>query len=356
MNKPHQPASLVVVHVSSFPFGISKKSGFQHGVGIKLTNGLIRNGALVLNFSDRDVARALGLLGHRKFGRGAANVALIKFCLMHEPDLLLLGHADTIDPKTIAFIRGRLPRMRVLQWNVDAMFEIDNITHLRSKFPVVDATLLTTAGVDLSRLRHPGMRLGFMPNPADLSIERGMNHLQPVLPFDLFWAGGPGPRRICGEDWDMETFFTSLFAQLPLVRPLLAGVMRQPGLNGSHYHNALASAAIGLNISRRVEGFLYSSDRLAQLAGNGLAVAIERATGYDQLFSDEQMIFFSSLDELVQRLRPLIHEPERRMALAASGRARYFQLFNEQRVARYIVDVAFDQHDPSDYEWPTLID
>jgi hypothetical protein len=358
MTAPPSRDALVVVHVSLFPTGSNKKSGFQHGVALKLTNGLVRTGNLVLNFSDRDVARALGLMGHRKFGRGKANQALRRFCREHEPDLLLLGHADSIYPETVAAIRADLPRLRVLQWNVDPMFDVDNVTRLRSKLPVVDATLVTTAGEDLAPLRLPGKRLGFMPNPVDPSIERGTNHLRDDLPYDLFYVCGQPPlppRRICGKDWDLDAFFPHLLAQLPGVRPLLAGVMGQPPLNGAAYQKALESAAVGLNISRRADGLLYSSDRLAQMVGNGQAVAIERATGYDRLFGPDQMVFFDSVEGLAAQLRQLLHEPTLRQAIATAGRARYFELFNECVVARYIVDVAFDRHDPTRYEWPTLI-
>ena len=41
--------------------------------------------------------------------------------------------------------------------------------------------------------------------------------------------------------------------------------------------------------------------------------------------------------------------------MAEAGRARYHALFNETLVARYVVDVAFDSHDHTRYEWPTLI-
>jgi hypothetical protein len=349
---------LVVVHVSSFPTGIGRKSGFRHGVASKIGNGLTRNGHLVLPFADRDVARAAGLLGHRKFGRAGANRALLAFCLQHAPDLLLLGHADSIRPDTLARIRQALPRLRVLQWNVDPLFEPDNLARLRSKFAVVHATLVSTAGSDLAPLRHPGMRLGFLPNPVDASVERGMNHLHPMLPYDIFYACGHSPhlpRRICGADWDVDRFIPHLLAQVPGARPLLAGVSHHPPLSGARIEAALEQAAIGLNISRRPEGLLYSSDRLAQMIGNGQAVAIERSTGYDRLFEDCQMVFFDTIEGLAAQLRILIQDPPLRQAIAAAGRARYFALFNEQVIAKYIVDVAFERHDPNRYEWPTLI-
>lgn len=352
------PKPSVVVHVSLFPTGANKKSSFQHGVAIKLTNGLIRNGHLVLSFSDRDVARALGVLGHRKFGRGRANDALRAFCRQHEPDLLILGHADSILPETIAAIRSDLPRLRVVQWNVDPLFEPDNVARLRTKFPVVDATLVSTAGEALAALRYRGMRLGFFPNPVDPSIERGMNHLRADLPYDLFYAcNHPSrpPRRICGKEWDMEVFIPYLLQRVPAARPLLGGLMGHPALRGAAYQHALEQAAIGLNVSRQPSGLLYSSDRLAQMIGNGQVIAIERATGYDRLFTDRQMVFFESIEGLASRLRVLIQDVPERQAIGAAGWERYYTLFNERVVAAYLVDVAFDRHDPARYEWPTLI-
>ncbi len=123
------------------------------------------------------------------------------------PDLLLLGHADTIRADTIAGLRRAMPAMRVLQWNVDPLFEPDNVARLRGKTEVVDATLVSTAGEALLPLRRPGMALGFLPNPMDTAIESGRADLARELPYDLFFAcGHPArPRRtLCGRDWDME--------------------------------------------------------------------------------------------------------------------------------------------------------
>ena len=106
--------------------------------------------------------------------------------------------------------------------------------------------------------------------------------------------------------------------------------MGQKGLGGAAYQDALESAAIGLNISRKSRQLLYSSDRLSHLAGNGLAVMIERTTGYDSLFSDDEMVFFSSFDDIVAAIDRLVKDPARRMAIATAGRSRYHEFFNEQ--------------------------
>jgi hypothetical protein len=345
-----------VLHVGNF--GSRAKGAFLHSVAPKLSRGLIRAGHQVVDFADRDVARASTVMGSRKFGTAGANRALQRLAHDMQPELLLLGHADTIAASTIAAMRRATPAMRVLQWNVDPMFEPDNIARIRAKIDVVDATLVSTAGEALAPLRRAGMQLGFFPNPVDFSIETGQAHLHDHLPYDLFYACGHPSRPLrsfCGQDWDMEHFMARLRTAIPSLRPHLAGLCGQPHLAGFPYQEALSACAIGLNVSRRQDYLLYSSDRLAHMTGNGQAILIDRATGYDQLFGPGEMAFFSSFDELAGQLRGLIADPARRRAMAAAGRARYHALFNEMLVARYVVAVATDTHNPKDYPWPTLI-
>lgn len=352
---------LTIVHVGNFPFGL--RPGFQHGVPIKLSNGLVRNGHLTLNFSDRDIARARNIFGSRKFGRRAVNVALRDFCKLHRPDVLILSHADMINAETISLIRADAPNLRVAQCNVDPLFEADNVRRIRSKISVVDVTFVSTAGEPLRSLAQESRHLGtgqfcFMPNPVDLSIERGLNHLRNDLPFDVFYAcGNPAEplRNICGSLWNMDNFIDHLKRNLPDARFLLGGVQGCPRLAGASYQAALESAAMGLNISRRADHFLYSSDRLAQLAGNGLVMIMERSVGYDTLFDENQMIFFSSIDELIERVQQLISMPQRRLAVAAAGRARYHELFNERTVAAYVLDVIMGRDAAGSYSFPTIV-
>ena len=153
----------------------------------------------------------------------------------------------------------------------------------------------------------------------------------------------------------MDEFTAALLAELPGVRALLPGLHGRPRLTGAPFQAALESAALGLNISRRPDWPLYSSDRLAQMIGNGMAVLIERGSGYETLFGEDEMLFFSSVDELVAQIRGALAEPARRQAVAAKGREKYFRLFNERTVARYVVDFAFDRIEAAAYGWPSTL-
>jgi hypothetical protein len=163
-------------------------------------------------------------------------------------------------------------------------------------------------------------------------------------------------RRLFGRAWNMDEFFDEFARRAPDLRFCLPGVHRgaQEQVAGWRYHAALEQCAMGLNASRRNDIHLYSSDRLAQMIGNGLLILMDRATGYDRLFGAHEMGFYATFDELVATARRLAAEPDERMAMAAAGRARYHALFNETLIARYVIDVAFGALDPGAYEWPTL--
>jgi len=345
-------SALTVVHVSGFPTGL--RPAPHHSVEMKLSNGLVRLGNLVLNFSDKDVARGKSLFGSRKFGRAAVNRALLDFCKYHRPDVLLFGHADMILPDTVRAIREILPRIKIGQWNVDPLFEPDNVARIGTKLDVVDASFITTAGAPLEALRAGRYRISFMPNPADVSIERGRADLEAELPYDLFYACGNPMRplrEVCGKAWDMNSLFTLLTDRLPHLRTRLAGVYGEPLIKAAAYQTALQQSAIGMNISRRSDHLLYSSDRIAQLAANGCLVAIERKVGYGAYFDDDAMLFFSDIDELVDRLAVLIAEPAKRMRMATRGREIYLEKFNERKVAAHLLSVLFEETAPEAMPW-----
>ena len=345
-------ARFSIVHVGGFPTGM--RPAPHHSVELKLSNGLTRLGHLVLNFSDRDIARGKSWTGSRKLGRRSANLALLEFCRAHRPEILLLGHADMIEPETVAAIRDEVKPLRVGQWNIDPLFETDNVARIRDKLPVVDVSFISTAGDPLDAIRAGGHAASFMPNPADPSIERGRADLRLDLPYDLFYAcRNPSHpwRNICGRDWNMNDFTNELRARLPRLRMKLCGVGGAPLLTSAPYQSALESSAAGLNISRRADHYLYSSDRIAQLAGNGCVVAIERSVGYGNYFGDDEMLFFSSLDELTEGLGRLAVDPQGRMRMAAAGRARYFEKFNERSVAAHLLAVLTGERAPEEMPW-----
>ncbi|MBM3487649.1 MAG: glycosyltransferase family 1 protein [Alphaproteobacteria bacterium] len=344
-----------IVHVGSFP--LRAKGAFIHGVATKLTNGLIRNGHAVVNFSDRDVARASTLLGNRKFGAAQANKALIELCRAVAPELVMLGHADVIVPATLAAIRDAVPGVRLLQWNVDPLFDEGNRARVRARIPDVDASFVSTAGADLAALAMPGRILGWLPNPVDASIERGRAFDDEAPAFDLVFPVGRGEeaRHHCGHAVVPDALIARIAREVPGLRLATPGMRGEPHIQGDAYQRLLETSRLGLALSKRNDRHLYASDRLAHLMGNGVLALLDRASGYDTLFGDDEIAFYESEPALVARIAALRADGREARAIAERGARRYHDLFDERRVARYLVEAVFGTLRPEAWPWPTLV-
>ncbi len=346
--------SLKIVHVGDFFFSLKRNAPSQFSVGGKLSHGLVRNGHHVIDLSYRDVARAGGWFGSRKLGRRYLWRALKEFLALSAPDLLLLGHGYMIPPAVIAEIRRQQPGMLIVQWNIDALFVPDNVRDFAARHQVVDASFISTAGPIVREIIGEGGRVYFLPNPVDASVERGQAFARQNIEADLFYScGNPARERlICGQSWEMNQFCQMLEGTLPpTMRYAYAGVRGQPYVSGPAYAALLEQSAMGLNISRRADYHLYSSDRLAQMVGNGQLVFMERQTGYDCLFSEREMGFFSTIDELSEAICFFHQHPKSRQDVARAGWQRYHQLFNERAVADYLIGQTFGTLSDDDHTW-----
>ncbi|MBA4210940.1 MAG: hypothetical protein C0454_15555 [Parvibaculum sp.] len=315
----------------------------------KLTNGLVRNGHQVMPFSDRDVAREMGKLGIFRGGDAYANERLVALCRNFRPDLLILFHADKIENDTLRELRAMRPAMRVAVVNLDPVFLPENPPRIRRFAEVADTTFITMAGETLSQFVTPTHSLTFIPNPADISIETLQCFASNDQLYDLFCAVGSEnastPRgRVLKE---IET-------SVPEARCAFYGFEGRRQVNGQDYFDAIAASRMGLNLNREDGNYLYSSDRFAQYAGNGLLVFVSRSTGYDEIFTDEEFAFYRGSEELADKLRFFLKNDGERQRIARNGHARYHAFFSEREVARYIVDVMTGRPLEA-YAWPTDI-
>lgn len=343
-----------ILHVSHFSW---KKGVFLHGVPHKISNGLIRNGHQVINFCARDTARSASLFGSRKLGRRHANEMLLELCRQMEPEGIVFGHAEVIKASTLLEIRRMLPHVRIVHWNVDPLFDDSNIRQIEAVLDVVDATLITTGGDHLRRFVRNRHKVGFLPNPTDASIETGAAYEAQDLAFDLLYVvtNPKHVRHYCGRMWNVEELGRLIQSRLPEVSHGFFGMLGREKLVGGAFQRALESSKMGLNVSKRNDYYLYSSDRMAQMFGNGLLVFLDRATHLTDLIAEDMAAFHSDIEELIDKIRFFHRNDASRREVARRGAEHYRAAFNEQIVARYITDVMFDRLDRSAYPWPTLV-
>lgn len=317
----------------------------------KLLHGFTRLGCNVHVFNDREVARSSTPLLTSALGWRATNRKLLKTCNNFRPDLVLLGHCKVIRNATLEAIRSALPQTRIALRNVDAITDEKNRARVHYRADTVDAIFLTEAAPVHGVSPESRARVHFMPNPVDPAIDTGLGFARSDQAYDLFFAAGEH-----GGDSRLALVEAAL-AHLPGLRAdIRGGHNHPPPMRGACYLEAMADARMGLSISRPDDLYLYASDRMSQLLGNGLLTFVSRASGFQNLFGEDQIAFYEGLEELVEKLDYFSRNDAARRKVAEAGWQAAHSMFASHRVAKYILECSFDEALSENYPWPTAIE
>ena len=341
MSAENQP--LRIVHVANF--GEDQNGRAFYNVDRKLSLGLIRLGHFVYDFSYRHMARYDAPFRSKKLGIGKMQARLFDVIEQVAPELLLLGHSELIEASTLKALRGKYPHLKLAMWYVDWLEEAHKRENVRSRLPLVDAVFCTTGGDALRAVAGDATNLHFMPNPVDPAIERYRNDLQSDFQWEMIY---------CGRDYkdpQRQAQLQDLSDRLGNQKLCLRGCLGQPTVFGAEYLSLLAQSRCGLNYSRRNDIPLYSSDRLAQLVGNGLLTFTPRVPGLEKLFNEEQLVYFDSFDDLVEKFHYFQANDDARVAIAKSGRERAHNEYSTTRLGQYLIDVTFKRKGYQRYQW-----
>ena len=331
----------------------------------RLQNGFIRNGHNVYFLSDTDTARAGNVFRSSKLGWRHVNKVFIETCYNFAPALIVLGQADAIQPESLRKVKSFLPHLKIVQYNVDALFTRHNINMLKKNLPYIDATFVTTAGTILEHLAHSGGVVSFMPNPVDKSIDYPRCHERSQQQHDVFWS-----MRSSKKDDDPRVEFPLFLENSGKVKIDYYGMNGKPELWGADYYQAIENAKMGLNISQTSQTYidqhsihkntaqedlyLYASDRIAHYMGSGLLILSTRGNRLEELFAeDKEIVFFSSKEELLEKVLYFKEHDGERCEIARRGWEKSHTRFNERIVAKYIVETTFGLPLSEDYAWPT---
>ena len=183
--------------------------------------------------------------------------------------------------------------------------------------------------------------VGYLPNIADKSIETGEAFKQKSPLYDIMLATNTGKRQFCGQDEEIEILVDEANTKVSGLKWLLAGIKGAPGLNGYEYIEKLAQSAMGLNLSRLNDIYHYSSDRMVHIMANGGLAFIDRRTGFNDIFTEDEAAFYSERGEFFDKLRFYKENPEARMKTAEKGFIKIHHDFNDIVITKYMADLLF---------------
>ena len=95
---------------------------------------------------------------------------------------------------------------------------------------------------------------------------------------------------------------------------------------------------MALNLSRGKPTKHYSSNRIASLMGNGLLVFIDKKVKMGNFFNSNEIVSYNDIDDLAEKIKFYKKNDKLRVKIAKKGKEKYFKLFNEIKIANYIID------------------
>lgn len=318
--------------------------------GRRLFNGMIRNNWTVCEYSDRDIAKFEAPLKIKPLGVKAANRRFIETVENFQPDVILFGHSDLLTNETLKTAQRLAKGAPLIYRNVDPLWRDRNVDMINQRKEVADAIFISTAGDPIKQFCNGKNVVGYLPNATDPGMDGEDNSQKDSFERDLLFVGRGNKTD------DRYALLQSIDKELKAqVRFESYGLYGNPGVYGAGYDQLLKTSMMALNLNRYEGWPLYSSDRIAQLIGNGLLTFIWDKGDMRRFFNDDQVVFFKNEAELIRKAKAFKQDDARRKSIAAAGRAFYHEHFSGQRVTSYMVETTLGLPYSHNYMWQDCV-
>ena len=334
--------NLKILHVTNFN---ERHNGrLFYNTGKRINNGFIRLNHSVLEFSDRDIVsyyrKISDLDGSKKL-----NKKFIEVISNYLPDIIIFGHADLIKRESILFIKKTYPNIKFCQWFLDRMDTkwIKNLNRFRHKYDLMDANFCTSDPRNLKFKKNKPIY--YLPNPVDESFEKLKNYENNYLNNDVFFAMSHGVHRGIlkkGKFDEREIFIEKLKKLTPNIKYDLYGMNNNQPVWADNFINKISNSKMGLNLSQGKPVKYYSSDRFAQLIGNGLLVFIDEKTKINDHLDKKEIVTYKNLKDLAKKIIKYNKDDRMRKTIAKNGRDKYHKHFNSKIISNFIISKTFN--------------
>ena len=344
-NKP-----LKILHITNFNNRFDGR--LHYNTSKRLNNGFIRLGHNVLSISDRDIINNNKTINDMS-GVKSLQRSVINNFNNFKPDFVVLGHADSLKAETIEYIKAQ--GSKIAQWFLDPVGKNSpdykkNKKRILNKSQLIDSTFLTSHPNDLDfKIKNSH----YMPNPSDLSFETLKNY-ENNCEKDLFFAMSHGVHRGTlkqGKSDDREIFINKLVAKNKNIDFDIYGMNEIEPIWGDKFISLISRSSMGLNLSRGKSVKYYSSDRIAQLMGNGLLTFVDKNTLFGDFFTNKEIITYNDIDDLSYKLNKYKKDKNQRKLIAKNGRHKYMKFFNSNLVCEFIINKTLGINNKNKFLW-----
>ena len=344
---------LKILHITNFNERFDGR--LHYNTSKRINNGFIRNNHNVLTMSDRDIVyynKSLNdFYGIKKF-----NEKVYKTFINFKPDLIVLGHADTLLKDTIIKIK-KIKDVKICQWFLDPLIKsgpdfIKNKNRILSLEKYLDASFLTTDPKSLSFKINSSY---YIPNPYDNSFEF-LDNSKNIQKKDLFFAMSHGVHRGIlkeGKFDERELILKKLEKKLNdfnLDYDFFGYKNIQP-LWSNHFLDSISNYNMGLNLSRGKPLKYYSSDRIVQIMGNGLLCFIHKDTQLYKIIPKNCAVYYKDVKDLCNKISFYKNNIIEMKKIASNGKKFYSENFNSNIITQFFIDKVFKLKNKYNYIW-----
>ncbi len=323
----------------------------------KLANGFIRSGHDVINLSDRDVGKFNKSITDFK-GKKYLNTMIYETAKNYKPDLILLGHSYDIQNETLEKIKDYSSKTVISQWFEDHLADTgpdfsSNRKKLLKYNDFITSNFITTHPSTLDFL-NKRKNFHYLPIPVDKNIEKLKIYENKNQICDVFFSMSHGVNRgklKRDKEDERHNFISDLITQCPNIIFDIYGYKNREPVWAEDFYKVIVNSKMALNLTRGKPLKYLTSNRIASLIGNGLLTFIDKKTKLDNFFNKNEVIFYSSIKDLAEKINHYKSDDKSRVKIAKNGRKKYFDLFECQKVADYIISKSFNRGISKKLKW-----
>ena len=344
--------NLKILHITNFNERFDGR--LHYNTGKRINNGFVRLGHNVFNISDRDIiSNYRGVTDFK--GKKALNKKIINSFKNFNPDIIVMGHADNINLETLEYLKNQKRNLKISQWFLDPISRygpdyLNNKKRIIKFAEICNANFITT---DPNSIDFKIDNSFFIPNPADISFET-LNNYRHDCNNDVFFAMSHGVHRGIlkkGKFDNREKILNKLIKNNKNIKFDFYGFDNKQPIWGDEFKQKLSLSKMGLNLSRGLPVKYYSSDRIAQLMGNGLLTLIDEKTLYSDFFTNKEIVTYKNYSDLVEKINKYKRNDKERKAIALNGKKKYLKYFNSSLVAKFIINKTLQINNKDKFLW-----
>ena len=338
-----------ILHIANF----DEKNNFRLSninLANKISNGFIKDKFQTINFSDRF------FLQQNPFSK--IDDRIIDILKNFKPNLLLLGHTNSLKIETLKNIKDKFTDIKIAFWYEDSINKNGPDYNKNKQFiekykDYVDQFFVTT---DKNNIHSsiPKNKLNFIPIPCsyvseNLNLYQTRNH-----EFDIFYAVSHGVNRGKLKKNKIDeryNFLKLLMSRSDDLTYNIFGFNNIQPVWGDQFIKEISKCKFALNLSRGQPIKYYSSNRIASLVANGIPTLIDKKVKFNDFFSNKEMIFYEDTYDLIDKVNFYKKNERQRIQIGINGKNKYFKIFNNRIIADYIASKTLGNKPSYKYIW-----